>query len=125
MSISNYAEVKILEHMLRNTAWTSPTTVYVSLHTADPGETGASEVSGGSYARQSCAFAAATSGAGTIANSGALTFTMPAATVTHWAIWDASTAGNCLWTGAVAASQTYASGNSATVAAGALVLTLD
>ena len=38
MSISNYAELKILEHTTGKTAWTIPTNVYVKLHTGDPGE---------------------------------------------------------------------------------------
>ena len=40
MSISNYAELKILEHTTGKTAWTIPTNVYVKLHTADAGEAG-------------------------------------------------------------------------------------
>jgi hypothetical protein len=42
MAISNYLEDKIIDHMLRNQAFSPPTTVYASLHTGDPGETGAS-----------------------------------------------------------------------------------
>jgi hypothetical protein len=42
MSISNYAELKILEHTTGRAAWTIPTNVYVQLHTADPGEEGTS-----------------------------------------------------------------------------------
>jgi hypothetical protein len=38
MSISNYAELKILEHTTGKTSWTMPTTVYVKLHLGDPGE---------------------------------------------------------------------------------------
>lgn len=77
---------------------------YASLHTADPGGTGASEVpsGGGSYARQSV------SGTGTfptvvgdsVTNSAAaINFTlMPACTVTHVGFWDSGTygAGNFL-----------------------------
>lgn len=123
MSISNYLENKILDKVLRNTDFTVATP-YVSLHTADPGETGTSEVAGGSYARQSAAFDAAASGA--TSNSGVLNFTgMPACTVTHVAIWDASSAGNCLWTGAATASKTYGAGDTAQVAIGDLDVTID
>lgn len=125
MSLSDYLEVKLLEHTFRNTAYTSPTTVYLSLHTADPVETGTNEVTGGSYARQSIAFAAAATPAGTIANSGTVTFSsMPVATSTHFAIWDASTAGNCLITGALGASKTTASGDAVQFAASSVVITL-
>ena len=36
------------------------TTYYLSLHSADPGTTGASEFSGGTYARQAIVFGSAT-----------------------------------------------------------------
>ncbi len=50
---SNYLENKVLDHVLRNTSYTSPTTVYVGLYTSDPTDAGSgTEVSGGSYARQ-------------------------------------------------------------------------
>ena len=50
---SNFMENKIIDHMLRNQAYTPPATVYVALYTSDPtdADTG-TEVSGGSYARQ-------------------------------------------------------------------------
>lgn len=124
MSMSNYLEAALLEHVFKNTAYTSPTTVYLSLHTADPGETGTSECTGGSYARQSIAFSAASNPAGTIANSGTVTFSaMPAATVTHFAIWDNSSAGNCLITGALGASKTVGAGDSVSFAASSVVIT--
>ncbi len=123
MSISNYAEVLILDKFLRNVDFTI-TTVYVSLHTADPGETGASEVSGGSYARQACAFDAAASGA--TANSALETFSsMPAVTVTHAGLWDAASSGNFLMGGALATSKVLNSGDTFEIAIGDLDVTLD
>lgn len=115
MPISTYLGNAFLDHVLRNTAYTSPTTVYLSLHDADPGLTGADEITGGSYARQACAFDAASSKA--TQNAAAESFTgMPAVTVTHVGIWDASTAGNFLWGGALAASKTTNSGDTFTFA---------
>lgn len=82
---------------------TRPTTWYMSLHTADPGNTGTSEVAGedANYARQAVTLVASLDGTFTIINnSGDVTF--PAAdvgsnyTVTWVAIWDAVTAGNYL-----------------------------
>jgi hypothetical protein len=123
MSISNYLENAILDKVFRATNVTV-TTAYVSLHTADPGETGASEATGGSYARQSVAFDAAASGA--TANTAAINFTlMPAATLTHIGVWDASTAGNFLWGGAASASRTTASGDTYQIPAGDLDITID
>jgi hypothetical protein len=45
------------------------TTYYLSLHTADPGTTGASEVTGGSYARQAITFGSASAGVQSSTNS--------------------------------------------------------
>jgi len=127
MSISNYLEAKILDHVLRGAgnAYTAPTTIWVSLHTSDPGEAYSSgEVSGGSYARQSVSFNAASGGS--ISASAAVEFTsMPAATVTHIALWDddGTPAGNMLWSGALSSSRTVASGDSFRLTS--LTITLD
>lgn len=123
MSISNYLELKILDKVFRNTDFTVSSR-YVSLHTADLGETGASEVSGGSYARQSASFDVASGGA--TANSGALTWTaMPAATITHVGIWDALTSGNFLWGGALTASKVVGSGDTFQINTGDLDVSID
>ena len=123
MSISNYCELKLLDAVFNATAF-SVTTPYISLHTGDPGETGASEVTGGSYARQSGSFAAAAAGA--TSNDATISFaTMPAATITHVGVWDASTAGNFLWGGALTASKTVNSGDTVQIASGDLDVTLD
>jgi hypothetical protein len=58
-----------------------------SLHTADPGTTGASEVTGGSpaYARKALSWTAGTTGTATAS----ATFDVPASTtVTHGGIWN-------------------------------------
>src|SRR4051794_28815962 len=62
--------------------------VKASLHTADPGATGASEVSGGSpaYARKTIAWGAASGS--DIHNSSNPTFDVPASTtITHAGFW--------------------------------------
>lgn len=89
---------------------------HCSLHTADPTTTGGSETTGGGYARQAVSWNAAASAAKT--NSGALTFsTTGASAMTHFGLWDASSAGNYGIGGALASSVTAAT---ITVAAGAL-----
>lgn len=65
-------------------------TVYVSLHTADPGTTGTSEVTGGSYARVLGTWTSGTTGTLSMAT---LTFNVPAGTFTHAGLWSASTSG--------------------------------
>lgn len=68
------------------------TTYYLSLHSADPGTTGASELSGGTYARQALVFGAASGGV--VANNAAITSpNAGSVSVTYVGVWSASTAG--------------------------------
>jgi hypothetical protein len=122
MSISNYAELKILEHTTGKTAWTMPTTVYVKLHTADPGEDGTTAAATNAT-RTSAAWA--TAATGSIATSATITWTSVSTTETysHWSLWDASTAGNCLWTGALSSSAAVTAGDTFQITS--LTLSLD
>ena len=124
--MSDYLETKILDYVLRDTADWAPATVYLALHTADPAEDGSgAEVSGGSYARQACAFDATHATGGNTANTSAESFTgMPACTVTHIGIWDHASAGNLLFYTDVTANKTVTSGDTISVAAGAVTVTL-
>lgn len=124
MSASNYLENEMLDHTLGTGSYTMPT-VYVALHTANPDEDASgAEVAGGSYARQTAAFDVAASGSSS--NTADVTFSaMPAATVTHFAIWDALTTGNMLVYGVLDASKTTGSGDSLTFGAGNLTVTID
>ena len=94
---------------------------YVSLHTATPSTTGASEnANSGSYARQACSWNAAATGAKT--NSSSLTFaTGGTVAVTHFGTWSSATyaAGNYALGGALASSVTA---TAITIAAGAITL---
>ena len=121
-AFSNYLEDKILAWAFEGTAWTTaaPTTVYISLHTADPADTGANEVSGGNYARIGVTTGTGwnTTTAGTASSTNAADIVFPAsgtvnwsATVTHVGIWDAVTAGNLLFNGAISPSKTVSSGD--------------
>lgn len=111
-----------LNHRLRAVADVAPATVYVSLHTAAPGDAGANELAGGSYARQAVTFGAAAAKA--VANTNVLNFTCPAATVTHWALWDALAGGNCLHNCAAAAPIVAALGDIYSIPIGALTVTI-
>lgn len=97
MAISDYLSNKLLDHSLGKTSFTMPTT-YISLHTADPGKTGANEVAGGSYARQQVAGAGWNAASSQLSdNVSAINFTsMPACDVVAIGIWDALTTGNFL-----------------------------
>ena len=122
MSISNYAELKILDHTTGRAAWTMPSNVYVKLHTADPGEA-ATSAAATETTRKVAAWAVAASGA--IATSATLEWTNVAATetYTHWSMWDASTAGNALWTGALSTSAAVTAGDTFQITT--LTLSLD
>ena len=103
------------------------TTAYVSLHTADPGDTGANEVSGGAYARQGpVTFANAGNNPTVASNSAILTY--PAATaawgtITHFGNWSAATAGTFRGSGALTTAKSVNSGDTARFAANALTIT--
>jgi hypothetical protein len=126
---SDYLEVKVLDHVLGNTTYTPATTLYLGLWTADDGLEGGtitSEVSGGSYARETIAFDAA-SGNST-SNTSTVTFTTATGnwgTITHVAVMDASTSGNVLFHGAVTTSKTIENGDTFQVSAGNLTISLD
>lgn len=118
-------------NVFKNTAYSGRANVYLSLHTGDPGATGANEVStsGTAYARET--LAAATFG--TIAGTAGTDRHVPYdaliefaeatgsgfGTVTHFGIWDAASAGNFLAGGAVDSSQAVAAGVTASFASGA------
>jgi hypothetical protein len=122
MSISNYAELKILEHTTGKTAWTMPTNVYVKLHTADAGEAGTTAAAT-ETTRKVAAWATAASGS--IATSSTLEWTNVAATetYTHWSLWDDVSAGNALWTGALSSSAAVTAGDTFQITT--LTLSLD
>jgi hypothetical protein len=93
--ISNYFAGKVLDHMLRNQAFTPPTNVYVALYTALPtASTNGTEVSGGAYTRQSATFGAAANA--TIANTNDIAFPVATAdwgTIVAFALCDSATTG--------------------------------
>jgi hypothetical protein len=122
MSISNYAENKILDHVTGEAAWTMPTTVYVKLHTGDPGETATSNAAT-ETTRKAASWSAASSGS--IATDATIEWTNVSTTetYTHWSLWDASTAGNALWTGALSASAAVTAGDTFQITS--LTLSLD
>jgi hypothetical protein len=122
MSISNYAELKLLEHVTGKTSFTLPTNVYLKLHTGDPGEDCTSNAAT-EATRKITAWATASAGA--IATSATVEWTNVSTTetYTHWSMWDASTAGNPLWSGALSASAAVTSGDTFQITS--LTLSLD
>lgn len=126
MSFSNYLETKVLDHVFTNTAYTSPSAVYVALFTSNPAEDGSgTEVSGGGYARQAGSFSVSGNTATTTAAIEYPTATADYGTVTHVGIYDASTSGNLLAYAALTDSKTISSGDVFRIPTGDLDITLD
>lgn len=126
MSFTNHLETEILDHVFGGAAYTAPSTLYVGLFTAAPGEAGGgTECSGGAYARQSMAF---TVSGNTASNTSAVEF--PAATsdwgtITHAGIFDASTGGNLMAYTSLASSKTIETYDIFRIPASNLDITLD
>ncbi len=123
---SNFLENALINAVLRNTTYTSPATVYVSLYTTDPTDADSgTEVSGGSYARTAVTMGAPSDGVTT--NSADVTFPTATAswgTVTHIGIHDASTSGNLLFHTPLDTSKTIDSGDIFKITTGNLSVTL-
>ena len=136
---SDFLEDALLDHVLTNTAFTSPTTVYAALFTSDPsvGDTAdnleagtlTTEVSdsGTAYARQAITFGAASGGSSTTTAN----VTFPAAeanygTVTHVAIMSNATvgAGEVYFYGELDTHKTIESGDTFQITTGNLTVTL-
>lgn len=124
--MSNYLENALINVTLRNTSYTSPTAVYVSLHTADPTDAGTgTEVTGGSYVRQAATFGAPSNGVSTTTAD----ITYPQATASYgtvgWiGIWDAVSTGNMLYHTALDTSKAIDTGDIFKIASGSLTVTL-
>jgi len=136
MSKANTTENDVLELVFKATAlsWNANTNLYVSLHTAAPGENGnqtTNECAYGSYARQTVARSGSGwSVSGNIAsNVGAISFpecSSGSETITHVAIGTASSGtGQILYSGALNASRAVSSGITPQFAASALTITED
>lgn len=101
MSLSNYAEEAILNHVFRNTAMPVVSTLRVGLFTVAPTDAGGgTEVTGGGYARQAVTFGAPVQVGedAVITNTSAPVFTRTGTPVSVVAVgyFDAATAGNLL-----------------------------
>jgi hypothetical protein len=120
MSISNYGELAFL-NTLRNTSF-AVTAPYVKLHLGDPGEAGTANAAV-EATRKAISFSAASGGS--MVSSATVEWTNVSTTETysHWSLWDASTAGNCLWSGALASSAAVTAGDTFQITS--LTLSLD
>lgn len=122
MSTANLAN-KLLD-TLSNTSFAAGATSAVKLHTGDPGSAGASNASA-ETTRKVLTWAAAASG------SKAITSTLPSwatwsagsETISHISVWDATTAGNFLFSVALTSSKAITNGDTLNLTALTFALT--
>lgn len=85
----------------------APTNIWIQLHTADPGASGTTAVAGNAT-RKDLTAAMGTAASGAITNTSAITWTTgevdTSEDYTHWALFDASTAGTFLLSGTMTAN---------------------
>ena len=129
-SFADHWEDEVLDHVFGKGAYTPPT-IYVGLSTADPldNASGLAEPVGNGYTRVTTAAVDWTvSSGGALDNAAALDFPTASGawgTVTHFALFDAASAGNMLAHGILGTPQAIVNGNTPSFAIGALDVSLD
>jgi len=97
-------------NMLRATAFTAPAGTFVELHIGDPGAAGTSNPS--AVTTRSSATFNASAGGSALSLSNTPTWSMTATeTISHIAVWDASSAGNFLFSAALNTSKSVNNGD--------------
>ena len=131
-ALSSLAERKILDHLFKNTSYTSPN-AYIGLFSTDPTDSASgTELSGNGYARiqMDNKMSAATTGDETssITNSSQISFAAATGdwdTITHIGIFDAISSGNLLSHGALVSSAEVDASDVFAIQIGKLVITID
>lgn len=127
MSFSDTFETHVLNYVFTSTSVTRPTAWYLALFTSNPADDASGtevSTSGTAYARQSASF---TVSGDTASNSAAIEFPTATAsfgTVSHVAVFDASTGGNMIAYAALTASKAIDTGDVFRVPSGDLDITL-
>lgn len=119
-----YLDDNFINSALRNTPFVPPAVVYVSLYTVAPGfGGGGTEVSGGSYARQTVTFTVP--GSGQSSNDADILFPVASAlwgTIVSFALMDASSGGNMLYFGSLSTPRLVSPSDQVRFPTGALVV---
>jgi hypothetical protein len=144
--LSNVVEQYVLKWMFKRTAFpAAPTTLWFSLHSADPADTGGSELTGNNYGRgqldpdpdasTNAAYTAiTTSGTNSrIQNVGVINFPQAqtgnwngGSAILYWGLWDASSNGTFLIGGSISPSGVVVlQGNTLSIAANQLTIDID
>ena len=116
----------VLDWAMSTASVTRPTAWYLALYTVAPTDAGGgTEVSTGGYVRQAITFGAASSAS--MLSTNTVAFTAVGAdygTIVYVGIFDASTGGNFLWSGAMTVNRTVTDGQTLTFAIGDVVLSI-
>jgi len=117
-------ENQLLDALVGTSSYSVTTPIKLALVTANGSDSAAgTEVTGGSYARETISFTSASSGS--IENDSAISFTdMPSCTVVGIEIYDSAGSAKRLAYGALTASRTITSGDTVQFASGAITLSL-
>lgn len=123
-NLTNTAENKMLDALVGTASYSADTPIKLALVTSNGNDaTAGTEVSGGSYARQTITFDPAASGS--IASASTITFTnMPTCTVTGIELWDSAGTPVRLAYGSLTASKALTSGDTLEFTAGSITLSL-
>ena len=119
MSASDYLENAIANAVRgggNGTSFTAPAAIYAKLHTGDPGEAGTSNAAG-ETTRKEAQFGAASGGVVSLSNTVSWTNVSTSETYSHISLWDNSTAGNCLGSGALSSSVAVTAGDTFSLSA--------
>lgn len=123
-NLTNDAENKMLDALVGTASYTADTPIKLALVTAAGSDSAAgTEVSGGSYARQTITFGAASGGS--ISNASTISFTnMPTCTVVGIELWDSAGTPKRLAYGGLTANKSLTSGDTLEFAASSITLSL-
>lgn len=132
MPFTTFLANKVLDHIDGKTSYTAPT-VYIGLSSTTPalGGTGVTEPASGSYARVVTSGATwNASASGAVTNASTITFPtatgdwLTGANLTYGLLYDAATSGNLLGYGALTVAKNVLNGDTMSIAAGALTISL-
>lgn len=136
-SFTNYLETRLLDHVFGGPAFTPPGALWVELSSTEPTETGVGVTppSGGGYSRAKietsdwlAAIVNAEENIGEKRNGEVILFSIATGdwgVMTHFALFDAATAGNMLAYGALVPGVEILEGHQRAFAAGDLLITMD
>jgi hypothetical protein len=118
MPLSKYAKNRLMDHFLSGS-------LFLSLHSSDPGDSGESEVSGGAYARKPLenSFSASDNGEKKL-GSEVLYEDLPKVSVSYIGVWDSSQGGNLLWSAKLTSKKDISEGDALKFKAGHIILGL-